>query len=81
MYARNPDEAMDLFIKRELPEILDIKNGSSHNVLFIPDTYIYNGITEKVSKKLSLILLSLFETNGNMNMTNTGSWVCDDYIS
>ena len=39
---------MDLFIERELPKILDLKNGTSHDVLFIPDTYIYNELTEKV---------------------------------
>ena len=52
MFARNPDEAMDLFIEREIPEILDIKNGSSQNVLFIPDTYIYNGLTDKVIRPI-----------------------------
>jgi hypothetical protein len=46
--ARGPDEAMDLFLNREFPEILDIKKGKSHNVTFIPDSFIYKGLTEKV---------------------------------
>jgi hypothetical protein len=47
-FARSPDEAMDLFLTREFLEILGIKEGKSHNVTFIPDTFIYKGLTEKV---------------------------------
>lgn len=52
--ARSPDEAMDLFISREFPEIMAIKNGSSHDVRFIPDTYIYKELTEKVLKHCAI---------------------------
>jgi hypothetical protein len=48
-FAKSSDEAMDLFLTREFPEILGIKEGKSHNVMFIPDTFIYKGLTEKVT--------------------------------
>jgi hypothetical protein len=42
--ATSPDEAMDIFIEREFPEIL----GASHDVKFIPASFIYGNLTEKV---------------------------------
>jgi hypothetical protein len=47
-FASSPDEAMELFLTREFPGILGTKEGKSHNVMFIPDTFIYKGLTEKV---------------------------------
>ncbi len=47
-FASGPDEAMYHFLTREFPEILGIKKGNSHNVMFIPDSFIYKGLTEKV---------------------------------
>jgi len=54
-FAKSPDEAMDIFLRREFPEIEGLKTGSSHSVRFIPDTYIYKGLTEKVSGKILII--------------------------
>ena len=48
-FARSEDEAMNKFLEREFPEILKVANGESHQVIFIPDTYIFGDLTEKVS--------------------------------
>ena len=39
---------MDKFLEREFPEVLNISKGESHEVIFIPDSYIYKDLTEKV---------------------------------
>jgi hypothetical protein len=46
--AKSPDEAMDIFIEREFPEILEVLKGASHDVKFIPASFIYGNLTEKV---------------------------------
>ena len=38
--------AIEKFLKREFPEI--VKN-QPHDPIFIPDTYLYGNMTEKVS--------------------------------
>jgi hypothetical protein len=48
-FAKSPDEAMDIFIDREFPEILEVLKGASHDVKFIPPSFIYGNLTEKVS--------------------------------
>ena len=48
-FAKSPDEAMDIFIEREFPEILEVLKGASHDVKFIPPSFIYGNLTEKVS--------------------------------
>ena len=52
-FARTPDEAMEKFINREFPDVLEIKTGSSHDLKFIPDTFIYKNLTEKVKYVLN----------------------------
>jgi hypothetical protein len=37
-------EASNLFLRREFPDL----NDDSHKVIFVPDTYEYEGFTEKV---------------------------------
>ena len=39
---------MDKFLEREFPDVLNISKGESHEVIFIPDSYIYKDLTEKV---------------------------------
>jgi hypothetical protein len=51
MFAKSQDEAMDIFIGREFPEILEVLKGASHDVKFIPGSFIYGNLTEKVSSK------------------------------
>jgi hypothetical protein len=48
-FAKSPDEAMDIFIDREFPEILEVLKGASHDVKLIPASFIYGNLTEKVS--------------------------------
>ena len=48
-FARSEDEAMVKFLEREFPEVLKVSEGESHQVIFIPDTYIFGDLTEKVS--------------------------------
>ncbi len=43
----NPKEAGELLMKREYPEILD-STTKPHNVIFIPETYLYGELTKKV---------------------------------
>ena len=54
----NPDDAMDCFIKREFEGIDQlVKDGTSHKVLFVPDTFIYPGnAAENVMNFTSLIM-------------------------
>ena len=47
--ARSPDEAMQRFLEREFPEVLNILKGESHELIFIPESFIYGNLTEKVS--------------------------------
>ena len=54
IYAQSPDEAMDKFLEREFPDVLNISDGESHEVIFIPDSYIYKDLTEKVILRQNL---------------------------
>jgi hypothetical protein len=47
-FAKSPDEAMDILTDREFPEILKVQEGASHDVKFIPASFIYVHLTEKV---------------------------------
>ncbi len=47
--AYTPEEAMEKFLKREFPDLLKAKDGSQHPVCFIPDSFIYGKVAEKVS--------------------------------
>ena len=41
---------MKIFIQREFPELEKLnQDGHSHDVLFIPDSFLYKELTEKVS--------------------------------
>ncbi len=42
----NLRQAGDIFVAREFPELL----SCPHDALFVPDTYLYDGMTEKVKK-------------------------------
>jgi hypothetical protein len=46
--ANNEIVAIELFLNREFPEILK-RESEPHNVIFMPDSYIYNDLTEKVA--------------------------------
>jgi hypothetical protein len=48
-FAESPEEAMDIFIDREFPEFFEVLKGESHDVKFIPPSFIYGNLTEKVS--------------------------------
>ena len=48
-FVRSEDEAMNKFLEREFPEVLKVSEGESHQVIFIPDNYIFGSLTEKVS--------------------------------
>ena len=39
---------MEHFLQRELDEVLQVRRGGHHNVLFIPDTFLFKGLVEKV---------------------------------
>ena len=41
------DQAMEYFIKREFSEITN-NSVEGHDIIFIPDTYLYGKINEKV---------------------------------
>ena len=44
------DEAMEIFIQREFPKIQKlVQDHQSHEVLFVPDSYLYKEWTEKVN--------------------------------
>jgi hypothetical protein len=43
----NPKEATNEFFKREFPEILGSKH-ELHNAIFVPDSFLFGDITEKV---------------------------------
>ena len=47
-FARGPDEAMSKFLDREFPEVRDVTKGESHQLIFVPDSFIYGDLTEKV---------------------------------
>ncbi len=47
--AFTPEEAMEKLLKREFPELLKAKDGGHHQVQFIPDSFIYGKVAEKVS--------------------------------
>jgi hypothetical protein len=40
-------DAIEQFLKREFPEIIQ-RESKPHNVIFMPDTFIYKDLTEKV---------------------------------
>ena len=43
----NPEEATQQFLKKNFPKLLECKSAE-HDVLFVPDTFIYGRLTEKV---------------------------------
>ena len=43
----DPREATEEFLKREFPQILESQN-QPHDVIFIPDTFLYGPIARKV---------------------------------
>jgi hypothetical protein len=43
----SPTEAGELLMKREYPEIFN-SITKPHNVIFMPETYLYGQLTEKV---------------------------------
>ncbi len=52
MKTTNPEEAGELLMKREYPEILNCQ-GKDHDYLFIPDTFMYEELTTKVETDYS----------------------------
>ena len=43
---------MRIFIQREFPEVEKlIQDGHSHDVIFVPDSFLYKELTEKVKTK------------------------------
>ncbi len=49
-HTNNPDEASEHFLRREFPEILE-STTNSHDVIFVPDNFIYqSGIVKKVKQ-------------------------------
>ena len=47
--AATAEEAMDIFMEREFPEILGVGTGRQHQVKFIPDSFIYGKVVEQVN--------------------------------
>ena len=47
-FAETADKAMEIFIRREFPEVLTIRTGKEHSVKFIPDSFIHGKVAEKV---------------------------------
>ena len=45
--TKNGTDAIEQFLKREFPEILE-REAKPHNVIFMPDSFIYKDLTEKV---------------------------------
>jgi len=46
----NPPEAMGYFIQTEFPQIHKlVTDGKSHDVIFVPDSYLFEQWTEKVN--------------------------------
>jgi len=45
----SPKEAGELLMKREYPQILNSAT-TPHDVIFIPEVYLYGSTTEKVKK-------------------------------
>jgi hypothetical protein len=69
----NPDEATKEFFKREFPEILESNNKTPHDAIFVPDSFLFGDITEKVcsaikkkfKNKSFFVIDSLIELRGN----------------
>ncbi len=51
--TKSPNEAAGKFLQREFPHVLNC-DKTPHDVIFVPETFIYNGLTEKV------IILTIF---------------------
>ena len=45
--TNNPEEATQKFLEREFPELLNCQSAK-HDVLFVPDTFIYGEVAKKV---------------------------------
>ena len=43
----NPDVAADILVQREIPEIEEVP-GKSHSVIFVPDSFVFRELTNKV---------------------------------
>ena len=44
----SPDEAADILVQREIPEIEEVLLGKSHGVIFVPDSFVFRELTNKV---------------------------------
>ncbi len=47
--TNDADEAMEIFLKREFPQIL-ARESNPHDVIFIPDSFDYGNMIKKVSR-------------------------------
>jgi hypothetical protein len=56
--ASSPTEAGELLMKREYPQILNSAT-TPHDVIFIPEVYLYGTTTEKVKYNLFMLFLNL----------------------
>ncbi len=48
--TNDADEAMEIFLKREFPQIL-ARKSNPHDVIFIPDSFNHRNMIEKVCYK------------------------------
>ena len=75
----SPQEAGELLMKREYPQILESAT-TPHDVIFIPEVYLYGKLAEKVNiyyfncivvcRELWLIKSSIFQINQMIQMIN-----------
>ena len=75
----SPKEAGKLLMKREYPQILESAT-TPHDVIFIPEVYLYGKLAEKVNifyfycivvrRELWLIKSSIFQINQMIQMIN-----------
>ena len=45
----SPEEAVNILVQREVPEIQEVLSGKSHDAIFMPDTFLYRELTDKVT--------------------------------
>ena len=42
------DKAIEYFLLRDMEKVLRVRDGKHHDVIFIPDTFLFKGLVEKV---------------------------------
>ena len=52
------DQAIEHFLRRELDEVLRVRRGEHHGVLFIPDMFLFKGLVEKVANAQIIISIN-----------------------